>query len=72
MSLAVAGLALPVAAPAHDEGTEEFPCDQGPFGVPGLLDPPAQIGQWGPVLSWPIQATHSTVVHTGKVVDLAE
>jgi hypothetical protein len=25
---------------SHEEGTEDFPCDQGPFGVPGLTDPP--------------------------------
>ena len=53
---------------SQDEGTEEFPCDQGPFGVPGLSDPPAQIGEWGAVGDWPEQATHAVVLHTGKVL----
>ena len=67
--LATAGLLLlsaPVAA--HEDGTDEFPCDEGPFGVPGLNLPPAQIGQWAPVMEWPAQATHSTVLPTGKVL----
>ena len=66
--LVAAMLVLPVGALAHVEGTPEFPCDEGPFAVPGLTDPPAQIGQWGPVLSWPVQATHSTVMHNGNVL----
>ena len=53
---------------AHDEGSEEFPCDEGPFGVPGLQLPASQIGQWSAVTSWPERATHTTLLHTGKVL----
>jgi hypothetical protein len=67
--LAAAVALLPLGAPAHDEGPPGFPCDEdGPFGVPGLTGPPDQIGAWGPVLTWPIQATHSTVMHNGNVL----
>jgi hypothetical protein len=55
-------------ARAHDEGPEDFPCSEGPFGLPGLQGPPDQIGEWGPVQPWPDQATHMTVLHTGKVL----
>ena len=57
-----------VPAWSHEDGTGEFPCDEGPFGVPGLTDPPSQIGQWSEVSNWPEQATHSTLMHTGKVL----
>jgi hypothetical protein len=40
----------------------------GPFGVPDPQLPPDQVGQWGSVNSWPSQATHMTVLHTGKVL----
>ena len=44
-------------------------CDPaGPFGLPGLDLPPDQIGTWGPVVAWPVQATHAIVLHTGKVL----
>ena len=44
-------------------------CDpEGPFGVPGLRLPPDQIGEWGPVEVWPVQATHMTLLDTGKVL----
>ena len=53
---------------SHDPGPPGFPCSEGPFGVPGLTDPPSQIGQWGPVASWPEQGTHLALLHTGKVL----
>ena len=59
---------LPGLARAHDEGPPGFDCENGPFGVPGLSDPPAQIGQWGPVMTWPTKAVHGTVLGTGKVL----
>ena len=43
-------------------------CPDGPYGVPGVSGPASSIGQWGPVVSWPEQATHVTVLHTGKVL----
>ncbi len=67
LGLLVATL-LTAPALAHEEGTEEFPCDQGPFGVPGLQLPADQIGQWSAVTAWPEQATHATLLHTGKVL----
>ena len=44
-----------VSLPAwsHEDGSDDFSCDQGPFGVPGLTDPPDQIGQWSAVTNWP-------------------
>ena len=53
---------------AHVEGPPGFPCDQGPFGVPGLQSPPDEIGQWGPVQGWPAVATHATLLPSGKVL----
>lgn len=45
------------------------PCDNaGPFGVPGLQLPPDEIGEWGPAEQWPIQAQHSNLLPTGKVL----
>ncbi len=41
---------------------------EGPFGLPGLDLPPKEIGQWGGLLSFPIQGTHSVVMSTGKVL----
>lgn len=41
---------------------------EGPYGVPGLTLPPDQIGQWGSVINFPVQATHSVVLSTGKVL----
>ncbi len=52
---------------AHDEGSQQFPCIEG-FGVPALQFPPEEIGQWGPVEEWPIQATHTTLLSSGKVL----
>ena len=34
--------------------------------APGL--DPASIGQWGPVLSWPVRGTHTVVLKNGKVL----
>ena len=53
---------------AHDGGTAQFPCLEGPFGVPGLQSPSEQIGEWGPLIPWPEQATHSVMLHTGKLL----
>ena len=33
-----------------------------------LEGPPAQVGQWGPVLNWPVQGKHMVLMHTGKVL----
>ena len=33
-----------------------------------LEGPPAQVGQWGPVLNWPVQGKHMVLLHTGKVL----
>jgi hypothetical protein len=67
---AFAAVLILVSIPAwpHDDGTEEFPCLDGPFGVPGLNDPPSQIGQWSAVTAWPEQATHAALLRTGKVL----
>lgn len=40
----------------------------GPFGLPGSSLPPDQIGAWDPVNLWPVQATHATLLHTGKLL----
>lgn len=54
---------------AHDDGPPEYPCDEeGPFGLPGLTDPPDQIGQWGPVVQWPVRPVHGAVLATEKVL----
>ena len=64
--LLAAGLP-PESARAHDPGNDEFPCEVG-FGVPGLEGNPSELGQWGPVMDWPIQATHAALLSTGKVL----
>ena len=51
-----------------DHGTTAFPCEEGPFGVPGLQAPPEQIGRWDMVGDWPVQGTHAVLLHTGKVL----
>jgi len=51
-----------------DEQSDVVLHDPGPFGLPGLQLPPEQIGAWGPLLEWPEQATHTAVLHTGKVL----
>ena len=51
-----------------DELTDSVVHQSGPFGLPGLALPPDQIGQWGPVQSWPAEAIHMLVVATGKVL----
>ena len=33
-----------------------------------LEGPPAQVGQWGPVLNWGVQGKHMVLLHTGKVL----
>jgi PKD repeat protein len=33
-----------------------------------LSGPPDQVGQWGPVLNWGVQAKHMTLLNTGKVL----
>ena len=33
-----------------------------------LDGPPDQVGQWGPVLDWGVQAKHMMLLHTGKVL----
>ena len=55
-------------ARAHDEGPPSFECVNGPFGVPGVAGPPSDYGQWGAVMDWPDRATHSILMHTGKVL----
>lgn len=29
---------------------------------------PGDVGQWGPVMNWPLVAIHATLLHTGKVL----
>ena len=31
-------------------------------------DPRAQVGEWGPLMSWPLVAVHGTFLNTGKVL----
>jgi hypothetical protein len=58
---------MPVAPVLSDHGTPG--CEGiGPFGVPGLDLPPNQIGDWGSVITFPVQATHAVVLSTGKVL----
>lgn len=62
-------LAFAQASRAHDSDPDPgHPCDEGPFGVPGLALPPDEIGAWGPVVEWPIQATHASLLSSGKVL----
>jgi hypothetical protein len=81
LSLPLLGLVAPTAPfQAHDtphpvkssgvgQPADVPPCDPvGPFGLPGSHLPPDQIGAWGPVVPWPVQATHATVLHTGKIL----
>lgn len=68
LGVCVMAVALAGSARAHDEGPPGFPCTSGPFGVPGPQLPADQIGQWGPVLTWPLQATHAALLHTGMVL----
>lgn len=42
-------------------------CD-GPYGTPGLDLPPELMGEWGEVLDFPVQATHSVGLSSGKVL----
>lgn len=51
-----------------DETADAVLHDPGPFGLPGLQLPPDQIGAWGSLEAWPGQATHTVVLHTGKVL----
>ncbi len=55
---------------SHEDGpVPDSSCDNaGPFGLPGLQSPADQIGEWSAVEPWPIQAIHSTVVSSGKVL----
>lgn len=59
---------LVVWAPSAAWADHPAECNGGPFAVPGLQDPPDQIGEWGPVQLWAEQATHATLLHTGKVL----
>ena len=36
--------------------------------APGLAQTPSQIGQWGPVLDWGVQAKHMVLTPTGEVL----
>ncbi len=31
-------------------------------------DPRAQVGEWSPVMNWPLVAVHATLLHTGEVL----
>jgi len=39
---------------------------------PAAAQTPAESGQWGPLMSWPISATHTHVLPTGKVFFFGE
>jgi len=65
-------LASGTAAQAHDlgedEGAELCIANGGPFGVPGLQDPPSVIGAWEQLADWGYKGVHATVLGTGKVL----
>src|SRR5262245_20686925 len=42
------------------------------LGSPAWAQNPAVVGQWGPLMSWPISATHTHVLPTGKVFFFGE
>jgi len=48
--------------------SSERPACDGPYGLPGSSLPPDQVGAWGPVVPWPIKATHAVLLHTGKIL----
>ncbi|HYH95268.1 kelch repeat-containing protein, partial [Hyalangium sp.] len=40
--------------------------------TPVAAQSPAEVGQWGPLMSWPISATHAHLLPTGKVFIFGE
>jgi hypothetical protein len=59
-----------IAAPAgaHEDG-EELDClDHPPLGLPGVEGPADEVGRWSELENWPMQATHTMLLGTGKVL----
>ena len=70
--LSLVFLASSTAAGAHESGEDEDAelcvANGGPFGVPGLQDPPSLIGEWEELTDWGYKGVHASMLHTGKVL----